>query len=180
MPTRKVLILELRRIALPLEELRKPISREVFSLNLLNAKTKDMKYGSLLLEKKEYVYLKRILNISGYAEDFETQKSLQRFSDELKMAQILNEEDMPKDIIRFNSKIMLHSESGWEKVIQLVAPADKDSKQDKISILTPMGTSLLGYSEGDMFEWDFPFGKQKIKIGTVTQDTSQKKIEVPI
>jgi regulator of nucleoside diphosphate kinase len=135
-----------------------------------------MKYGSLILEKKEYVYIKRILNISGYAEDFETQKSLQRLISELKNAQIVNEADMPEDVIRFNSKIMVYSENAWEKVIQLVIPSDKDAKQNKISFLTPMGAALFGYSEGDSIEWDFPSGKQKLKIVSVTQVESQNKI----
>ena len=139
-----------------------------------------MKYGSLIIEKKEYVYLKRILNISGYAEDFQTQKSLQRLSEELKNAQIVDEADIPDDVIRFNSNIMVHSENGWEKTMQLVIPADKNAKQDKISILTPMGAALFGYSEGDSIEWDFPSGKQKIELVAVTQAESRKKIELPI
>lgn len=139
-----------------------------------------MKYGSLLLEKKEYVFLKRILNISGYAENFEIQKSLQRLSDEMKTAQILDEEDMPEDVIRFNSKIMVYSENGWEKTIQLVIPSEKDPKNDKISVLTPMGTALFGYSEGDTVVWDFPTGKQEFKIVTVTQDSKAKKNDVSI
>lgn len=139
-----------------------------------------MKYGSLILEKKEYVYLKRILNISGYAEDFETQKSLQRFSEELKNAQIVDEADIPQDVIRFNSKITVYSENGWEKTIQLVIPSEKDAKQDKISILTPMGAALFGYSEGDTIEWDFPSGKKQLEIVAVKQDEKQLKIEIPI
>jgi len=139
-----------------------------------------MKYGELIIDKKEYLYIKRILNISAYAEDFQTKKSLQRLIDELKNAQIVNECDMPKDVIRFNSKIMVYSENGWEKSIQLVMPQDKDAKQDKISILTPMGAALFGYSEGDTIEWDFPSGNQVIKIITVVQDENQKKIEKPI
>lgn len=139
-----------------------------------------MKYGSLIIEKKEYVYLKRILNISGYAEDFETQKSLQRFNDEIKNAQIVNEDEMPIDVIRFNSKMVVHSEKGWKKMIQLVTPSEKDSTKDKISILTPMGAALFGYSEGDTMEWDFPSGKQQLKIVEVSQDKNQDKIEVPI
>ena len=139
-----------------------------------------MKYGELIIDKKEYLYIKRILNISAYAEDFQTKKSLQRLIDELKNAQIVNECDMPKDVIRFNSKIMVYSENGWEKSIQLVMPQDKDAKQDKISILTPMGAALFGYSEGDTIEWDFPSGNQVIKIITVVQDKNQKKIEKPI
>ncbi|WP_034262373.1 GreA/GreB family elongation factor [Altibacter lentus] len=136
-----------------------------------------MKYGSLILEKKEYVYLKRILNVSGYAEDFETQKSLQRLSEELRNAQIVDEQEMPEDVIRFNSKIMVYSENGWERTLQLVIPSEKDTKQDKISILTPMGAALFGYSQGDTIEWDFPSGKQQIRIVTVTQNEKKKKIE---
>ncbi|KAA3624421.1 MAG: transcription elongation factor GreAB [Flavobacterium sp.] len=137
-----------------------------------------MKYGSLILEKKEYVYLKRILNISGYAGDFETQKSLNRLNEELKNAQIVDEKDIPADVIRFNSRIMVYSESGWERTLQLVIPSEKNAKQDKISILTPMGAALYGYSEGDTIEWDFPSGKQKIKIVSVNQDSSRKKNKV--
>jgi regulator of nucleoside diphosphate kinase len=143
---------------------------------MLTTKKYDMKYGSLILEKKEYVYIKRILNISGYAEDFETQKSLQRLSKELKNALIVNEADMPEDVIRFNSRIMVNSEKGWKKTIQLVIPPDRDAKQDKISILTPMGAALFGYSEGDAIEWDFPSGEQKLKIITVTQEKTKKKL----
>ncbi len=141
-----------------------------------------MKYGSLILEKKEYVFLKRILNISGYAEDFEIQKSLQRLSDELKNAQIVDEENMPNDVIRFNSKIMVYSETGWEKTLQLVIPSEKDAKQTKISVLTPMGAALFGYSEGDTVVWNFPTGEQKIKIVAVTQtrNSSTSKIDISI
>ena len=139
-----------------------------------------MKYGSLILEKKEYVYVKRILNISGYAENFETQKSLQRLSDELKIALVVDEEDVPEDVIGFNSTVVMFFEDGKERSIQLVSPSEKSKKEDEISILSPLGAALLGYSEGDTIEWDFPTGKQSLKIVEVTQDKKKKKLEVPI
>jgi len=140
-----------------------------------------MKYGSLILEKKEYVYLKRILNISGYMEDFQTQRSLQTLSEELKNAMIVDEEDMPKDVIRFNSIIKVSStENKWEKTIQLVTPTERDVKLNKISILTPMGAALLGYSEEDTVLWDFPTGKKNLHILSVTQANDHQKIDVPI
>lgn len=139
-----------------------------------------MKYGSLILEKKEYVYLKRILNISGYAEDFETRKAEERLLNELKSAMIVDELDMPEDVVRFNSLVTVSSSKGWKKSLQLVIPSEKDLKCDKISILTPIGSALLGYSEEDTFEWDFPNGRQQLKIEVVKQDENQKRIEVPI
>ena len=139
-----------------------------------------MKYGSLILEKKEYVYLKRILNISGYAEDHETQRCLMALSEELKTAHIVSEEEVPDDVIRFNSKVTLVLESGIEKQLQVVIPMEKDLKQNKISILTPMGSALIGYSKGDTISWNFPSGKQRIKINDVAQEDAFNKIDVLI
>lgn len=139
-----------------------------------------MKYGSIIIEKKEYVYLKRIINISGYAKEFDTQKSLQKFSDELQNAQVVDEEDMPKEIIRFNSKVTVASEKGWERTLQVVTPSERDMKQNKISFLTPMGSALFGYSEGDTVTWDFPTGQQQLKIVAVTQEKSKENTNVPI
>ena len=137
-----------------------------------------MKYGSLIIEKKEYVYLKRILNISGYAEDHETQKCLMKLSEELKTAHIVNENDLPDDIIRFNSLVTLTLENGLEKKIQVVTPSDKNINLNKISILTPMGSALIGYSKGDTIIWDFPKGKQNLKIIDVAQESSYSEMNI--
>ncbi|WP_341214717.1 GreA/GreB family elongation factor [uncultured Wocania sp.] len=129
-----------------------------------------MKYGSLILEKKEYVYLKRILNISGYVGDFNTQKSLQELTEQLKTAHILDENEMPDDVVRFNSKVTVVSDKGWEKNLQVVIPMEKDMKQNKISILTPMGSALFGYAKDDAILWELPAGKQQLKIADVSQE----------
>ena len=139
-----------------------------------------MKYGSLIIEKKEYVYLKRILNISGYAEDYETQKCLMRLFEELKTAHIVDEEDMPNDVVRFNSLVTLVLENGMEKKLQVVIPIDRDIKQNKISILTPMGSALIGYSKDDTILWDFPAGKQNLKIVDVSQEVKFTGVDVLI
>jgi regulator of nucleoside diphosphate kinase len=139
-----------------------------------------MKYGSLLLEKKEYVYLKRILNISGYAEDFETQKSLARLSEELKTAKIIDEIEMPADVVRFNSCVTVSSDVERKKVVKIVIPMDENQDQGRISILKPLAAALFGYSESDVIEWDFPTGKRSLTIEKVKQDKTADKIEVPI
>jgi len=139
-----------------------------------------MKYGSLILEKKEYVYIKRLLNISGYVGDHETQKSLLKFSEELKTAHIVDEKDMPQDVIRFNSKVTIMSDTGWEKTLQVVLPTERDVQQNKISVLTPMGAALIGYSNNDTIEWDFPGGNYKLKIIEVTQEETLNGIDLVI
>ena len=139
-----------------------------------------MKYGRLILEKKEYVYLKRILNLSGYAGDFETQKSLIKLSDELKSAHIVDEEEIPDDVIRFNSEVTVTSNNGWERTLQVVTPVDKDLKLNKISVLAPMGAALIGYSNDDIITWDFPGGTQELKITNVTQEKTVKGMDIEL
>ncbi len=139
-----------------------------------------MKYENIILEKKEYVYLKRILNISGYAKDQAVQNSLIKLSEELKTAQILDDNEVPKDVIRFNSTVTIASDGGWERELQVVIPKDKDFSLNKISVLAPMGTALLGYSKGDVVDWDLPGGKQKLRIIDVKQEESVKGLDVII
>ena len=139
-----------------------------------------MRYGSLILEKKEYVYLKRILNVSSYVGDFEIQRSLQKLNDELKEAQIEDNENMPHDIIRFNSKATLVFENGIEKTLQLVIPTERDVAKHKISIMAPMGAALIGYAEGDTIIWDFPGGRHHLKIAKVNQEETVRGLNLVI
>lgn len=137
-----------------------------------------MKYGNIILEKKEYVYIKRILNISGYSGDYQIQKSLTKFFEELKTAHILDEEDMPDDVVRLNSVVTVRSDNDWERTLQIVQPMDKDLKNNKISILTPMGTALFGYSVEDTVKWEFPTGTKALEIIEVVQMEKDKNLDL--
>ena len=137
-----------------------------------------MKYGNIILEKKEYVYLKRLLNLNTYTNNSNTQSSIQRLIEELKTAQIVDEIEMPEDVIRFNSNVKVIAENGWENTLKIVVPSEKNVKEHKISVLAPIGIALFGYSENDELVWDFPGGQRKIKIVAVNQDENHKRIEV--
>jgi regulator of nucleoside diphosphate kinase len=128
-----------------------------------------MKYKHLILEKKEYVYLKRILNISEFTSDTATKKSLLRLTEELTTALVVDEQDMPADIIRFNSIVSIETTTRWKQEIQLVTPVEGDVSLKKISILKPMGAALIGYAADDVIEWEFPSGKQQLHIVHVKQ-----------
>ena len=51
-----------------------------------------------------------------------------------------------------------------EIVYTIVFPAYSDIKQNRISVLSPVGTALLGYRVGDDIEWKVPGGIRKLKI----------------
>lgn len=128
-----------------------------------------MKHENLVIEKKEYVLLKRYMNLSGYYKDETLRKSVKKLLGELDSARICDEADMPKDVIRFNTQVNIVSKKGWRKTFKLVLPTESDVKTDKISILTPMGAAVMGYAEGDSVTWEFPSGEQKLTIEKVVQ-----------
>ncbi|MCR9227899.1 MAG: GreA/GreB family elongation factor [Flavobacteriaceae bacterium] len=137
-----------------------------------------MKYGSLLIEKKEYVLLKRLMNLSGYHQDNTWKKSVRKLAEELETAKILDQDDMPKDVIRFNSNVTIVSENGWHKKIKLVLPSKSDVKNNCISILTPMGAAVMGYAKGDSIVWEFPSGNQKLTIENIEQENEPININM--
>mgnify|MGYP003134145851 CR=1 FL=1 len=111
-----------------------------------------MKYGSLILEKKEFVTLKRLLNLSGNYKDASRKNSVLRLQNELESAIVSNEDEMPDDVIRFNSEVTIVSSDGWEN-----------------SVLTPMGLAVMGYAKGDVIDWEFPGGAKSLKVTEVKQ-----------
>ncbi len=139
-----------------------------------------MKYGNLVIEKKEYVLLKRLMNLSGYYRDNTLRSSVKKLVGEMETAQILDDAEMPKDVIRFNTMVTIVSEAGWHKKFKLVLPSNSDVKNNHISILTPMGAAVIGYAEGDSLVWEFPSGNQQLHIEKVEQENQSINLDMVI
>lgn len=78
---------------------------------------------------------------------------------ELSRARIVEPEEMPDSIVTMNSTVKFRVESSSEVFsLDLVYPRDMDSSSSKISILAPVGSALLGLSQGDEIEWPKPGG----------------------
>jgi len=58
-------------------------------------------------------------------------------------------------------------DTGKDEVYQVVYPEDIDIEENKISILAPIGTAILGYKLGDIIEWQVPAGLRRLKIKKV-------------
>lgn len=79
---------------------------------------------------------------------------------ELDRAEVLEPAQMPSDVITMNSQVSFRDEAGGaEKQVTLVYPRDADGKGERISILTPVGTALLGLRVGQSIDWAMPGGK---------------------
>ncbi|MCP1677060.1 regulator of nucleoside diphosphate kinase [Natronocella acetinitrilica] len=78
---------------------------------------------------------------------------------ELDRAEIVDPKDVPPTVITMNSTVKFRVESSSrEFTLTLVYRKGLDAGDDKISILTPIGSALLGLSVGDSIEWPKPGG----------------------
>ena len=61
-------------------------------------------------------------------------------------------------------------DSGDSMEYRLVLPEEADIDANRISVLAPLGTAMLGFRRGDTFEWTMPGGKMKLQVDQVTPD----------
>lgn len=89
---------------------------------------------------------------------------------ELDRANIVDPKEVPPGIVTMNSTVDFIVEATNEEfVLTLVYPKDIDASGEKISVLAPVGSALLGLSQGDEIEWPKPGGGViKVMIKEVT------------
>lgn len=136
-----------------------------------------MKYEVIIIEKLEYELLKRIVSMAQYYKDSTYRASIEKLKNELDLAKIVTEKNMPDDVVRFNSKVEIATPFGVNRTYQIVTPDHSNIKENKISILAPMGLALFGYAQGDNVEWEFPTGKNSIDIIKVEKMAREKLMQ---
>jgi regulator of nucleoside diphosphate kinase len=81
-------------------------------------------------------------------------------ADELARAAVVEPWDMPPRVVTMNSRVRFRLEdTGGEWCRTLVYPKDVDQDGDTVSILSPVGSALLGLSEGDSVRWERAGGR---------------------
>ena len=83
-----------------------------------------------------------------------------RLREELDRADIVEPDQVPPDVITMNSVIrFVDEDSGVEREIALVYPREADGSADRVSILAPVGSALLGLRVGATIAWPLPGGR---------------------
>ncbi|MBX3707852.1 MAG: nucleoside diphosphate kinase regulator [Pseudomonadales bacterium] len=89
---------------------------------------------------------------------------------ELARAEIVEPRAIPPTVVTMNSTVRFRVTSSGEAFeLTLVYPRDSDGSSGRISILAPVGSALLGLSQGDEIEWPKPGGGVlRVRIEEVT------------
>lgn len=72
---------------------------------------------------------------------------------ELERAEVCPDPAIPYNVVRMNSFVRFVSDKGTEHTLQLVYPEDADIIRGRLSILSPIGTALIGLTLGQTMTW---------------------------
>ncbi len=86
---------------------------------------------------------------------------------ELERAAAVDSAEIPPDVITMRSRVRLAFGDDEDEEYTLVYPEEADMSENRISVLSPVGTAILGYRAGDVVSWDVPDGSIAIRINSV-------------
>ncbi len=94
---------------------------------------------------------------------------------ELDRAVIVEPDEMPPDRVTMNSTVQFSvGLSSQPQTFTLVYPKDLDQSGEKISVLAPVGSAILGLAVGDEIAWPTPADPaQKIRINAIVYQPEQ-------
>jgi len=95
---------------------------------------------------------------------------LERLADELDRARVV-ETSGAAGLVTLGSRVTyLNLESGQQREVVLVLPEDARPGTPYLSVLTPIGCSLIGLREGDTFSWDDGRHSWRLKVLSVQRE----------
>jgi len=95
---------------------------------------------------------------------------ISKLEDMLSRVKIVTPEELADGEVGILCSVKVKDKSLNEEITyMIVSPEEADFEQDKISVSSPVGKSLMGKKVGDKFEVQVPVGKVKYEILEITK-----------
>jgi len=123
-----------------------------------------MKSKKIVINDADYGRLQRLIEASRRLRHRDAEH-LDDLEQELDHAIVVRPGEVPDDVVTMNSRVRIKDlGSGREVTYQIVFPGHADVAKNRISVLAPIGTSLLGSSAGASVECPVPSGTRRFRI----------------
>lgn len=115
-----------------------------------------MKQKTILITEKDKSKLQRLMLFGDFLSGQEKKKLL-HLNHHVNQGVVVSGDAIPDDVVGIHSRIVLQ-ELTWKMkfTITLVFPEDADERENRISVLTPIGMALMGARTGDIIEYRSP------------------------
>lgn len=146
------------------EKLRKELEylQNVKRRELSKAIAEARAHGDLS-ENAEYTYAKEAQAVN--------EKKIAQLEDKLSRAKLIDESAMPKDEVLIGAKVRLKDlDSGEELEYVLVSEEEADYANNKISVTSPVGESLIGHKKDEAVKVKVPAGILRYKILQISRE----------
>ena len=124
----------------------------------------SVKAKNIVITEPDYERLRRLLNSSKNFRQRDAEH-LGALEEELGRATVVRAGEIAHNVVTMNSRVRVRDlNDGRELTYQIVFPSSADVAKNRISVLAPIGTGLLGYSAGTTVEWRVPSGIRRLRI----------------
>ena len=103
--------------------------------------------------------LKNLLALAHPSAVFELEHEVER-------ATVVEPRQVPQDVVTMNSRAVVRLD-GEAVEVALVYPEEADDNAGKFSVCSDVGTAILGYKEGDAFDWRMTHRTRHVHIEKV-------------
>lgn len=121
------------------------------------------KASGIQITRFDKARLMRLLrSLDAAAENRDGIEDLER---ELERGTEVESTEVSPDVVTMNSTVRVTDlDANTTHLYTIVFPGDADFEKGRISILSPLGTALLGYRAGDVVTWEMPRGTRRLRI----------------
>ena len=119
--------------------------------------------SSIYITRFDKARLMRLLRTLDAAE--QTREEIEDLEHELERGTEVESTEVAPDVVTMNSTVRVTDlDANTTHLYTIAFPADADFEKGRISILSPLGTALLGYRAEDVVMWEMPRGTRRLRI----------------
>lgn len=97
---------------------------------------------------------------------------------EMERAEVVSDGSMPANVVRMNSRVEFEIDGSNRQTVELVFPKDANIDEKRISVLTPVGTALIGLSAGQMMMLRGHDGRpHKLRVISVEEPAASRSVK---
>lgn len=91
---------------------------------------------------------------------------VERLEQELARAEVVA--PLPAGVVAMNSTVIFEDAAGTRRQLRLCYPQEARTGAGCVSVLAPIGSALIGLSEGQSIEWEVPGGRRRLRVLAVS------------
>ncbi len=128
----------------------------------------------IVVTEADYNRLSALLD-SEFAKVISPVEYLDDLRAELQRARIVRPDKTPRNVVTMNSTVTLRDlDTGERETYTLVYPDQADIANNRLSILAPVGTAILGQRRGDELRWRVPSGVRRLRVQRITSQPERE------